>query len=239
MILYPAIDLSGGKVVRLLQGDYGRSTVYSEDPLAVAKGFSEAGAACLHVVDLDGAKEGKPVNEQVIFRLIRESGLFVEVGGGIRDRSRAERFLNAGAGRVILGTAALEDRAFLREMLREFGAKIAVGVDAKSGRVATRGWLSVTETDAFSFVRAMREEGVQTVIYTDIARDGTLSGSNLDAYRQLVSLSGLDIIASGGIASVEELTRLAEIGVAGAILGKSLYTGNISLEEALSAVGGK
>ena len=236
MRLYPAIDIRGGRAVRLLRGDYENMTVYADDPTTVARSFREAGAENLHLVDLDGAKDGTTENFELIGRIIRETGLFVEVGGGIRDRERIARYLDAGASRVILGTAALQDPAFAEASAREFGDAIAVGVDAKDGKVATHGWLSVSDVDSFDFCREMLSRGVKTVIYTDIACDGAMAGTNLPAYARLSEIEGLNIIASGGISSLGELKTLSEMGVYGAILGKSIYTGAIRLTDALSAV---
>jgi len=238
MELYFAIDLLGGRAVRLCQGDYDRATVYSEDPAAVAAGFAAAGAKNLHLVDLDGARAGRPVNDGLIARIAGQSGLFVEVGGGIRDAAAAQRYFDAGASRVILGTAALEQPDFLDAMLRRYGARIAVGVDARGGRVATRGWLATSAVDSFEFCRSLRDRGVRTVIYTDIAKDGGGAGTNLDAYRRLTALTGLAVIASGGITAAAEITALAKLGAAGAILGRALYTGALTPAAALAAAGG-
>lgn len=236
MKLYPAIDIREGRAVRLLRGDYEKMTVYAEDPVAVALSFREAGAENLHVVDLDGAKDGTTANFDLIGRIIAETGLYVEVGGGIRDEERIARYLDAGAGRVILGTAALKNPAFAEAAAARFGEAIAVGVDAKDGKVATHGWLTVSDVDSFDFCREMYGRGVKTVIYTDIACDGAMSGTNLPAYARLSEIKGLNVIASGGISSIEELKKLSEMGVYGAILGKSIYTGAIDLVEALCAV---
>ncbi|MDR0889727.1 MAG: 1-(5-phosphoribosyl)-5-[(5-phosphoribosylamino)methylideneamino]imidazole-4-carboxamide isomerase [Oscillospiraceae bacterium] len=237
MKIFPAIDLRGGRVVRLTQGDYARMDVYCDDPVAQAKAFAAAGAKNIHLVDLDGAKEGKPVNFSVIRAIIEETGLFAEVGGGIRDEERVEMYLRCGAGRVILGTAALENPAFLRKMLGIWGEKIAVGVDARDGFVCTRGWEETSQTAASAFCVYLRDIGVKTVIFTDIARDGALQGCNLESYRALCKIEGLQVIASGGICSYEELTALKGFGCAGAILGKSLYTGALNLETALAQMG--
>ena len=238
MLLFPAIDIKGRRVVRLLRGDYDQVTVYESTPLEAARGFAEAGARYLHMVDLDGAKDGETSNFETIREVLSDTGMQVEVGGGIRDLARIERYLSAGAFRVILGTAALENPAFLREALSAFGEAIAVGVDAVDGRVATHGWLHISETDSFAFCREMRDMGVKTVIYTDVSRDGTLSGTNMDAYRKLATIEGLNIVASGGITYLDELRELSDMGTYGAILGKALYSGNIDLREALSLTGG-
>ena len=234
MKIFPAIDILGGRVVRLRRGDYAQSTIYEEDPVRVAEHFRSLGARHLHVVDLDGAKEGSTVNFASIRRLAALKDLFIEVGGGIRDESRVEAYLSMGVGRVILGTIAVRDPAFTRRMAQTYGEKIVVGVDAKEGRVAISGWLDVTDIDAVDFCRTLQSEGVKTVIATDIARDGMLSGTNMDLYRQLVGIPGLSVVASGGISSLPELAELREIGVSAAILGKAIYDGKLSLSDALT-----
>jgi len=228
MIIFPAIDLKDGKVVRLHQGDYDQMTVYCEDPLAVAKTFKQAGATHLHVVDLDGARGGTPENFKVVESLIQSSGLEVQVGGGIRNQERIETYLNLGAKRVILGTAAVTDPAFLKEMVGLFGEAIAVGVDVKDGLAAINGWEKTTAINGVEFCKSLAELGVKTVIYTDIAKDGGLQGTNLDAYRELAQIKGLNIIASGGISFEEEIIALNDL-VYGAILGKALYSGILDL----------
>ena len=233
MEIFPAIDLRGGQVVRLKEGDYNQMKVYSPDPLAAAQSFREKGAKNLHVVDLDGAKDGAPVNFSVIRSLAAESGLFLQVGGGIRDEARILAYLEAGVGRVILGTAAVKDPSFLRKMVSRYGEKIAVGVDAKDGRVAVAGWLEVTKLDSLDFCRQLADWGVKTVIYTDIAKDGRLEGTNLAAYQKLRQVRGLDVIASGGISFEEEIIALREMGNYGAILGKALYENKLELGRAL------
>ena len=235
MQIYPAIDLKNKQVVRLYKGDYAKVTVYSDNPVATALSFKEAGAGNIHLVDLDGAKEGSPVNYGVIKDIVSETQLFAEVGGGIRDMRRIENYLKAGAGRVILGTAALENPDFLAEAVKEFGGSVAVGIDAKDGKVATRGWLDVSDTDAVEFAVRVRDAGVKTVIYTDISKDGTLSGTNMEVYGKLVKIGGLNVIASGGITYIDEIRQLARVGVYGAILGKALYAGLLNLADALRA----
>lgn len=235
MQIYPAIDLKNKQVVRLYKGDYAKVTVYSDNPVATALSFKEAGAGNIHLVDLDGAKEGSPVNYGVIKDIVSETQLFAEVGGGIRDMRRIENYLKAGAGRVILGTAALENPDFLAEAVKEFGGSVAVGIDAKDGKVATRGWLDVSDTDAAEFAVRVRDAGVKTIIYTDISKDGTLSGTNMEVYGKLVKIGGLNVIASGGIAYIDEIRQLARVGVYGAILGKALYAGLLNLADALRA----
>jgi phosphoribosylformimino-5-aminoimidazole carboxamide ribotide isomerase len=229
MILFPAIDLRDGKVVRLHQGDYDQMTVYSEDPLAVARSFKEAGATHLHVVDLDGARGGNPENFKVVARLIQLSGLEVQVGGGIRNRQRIETYLNLGAKRVILGTAAVTDPAFLAEMVALFGDAIAVGVDVKDGMAAINGWEKTTALDGVEFCQNLAEMGVKTIIYTDISKDGGMQGTNMEIYQKLSTIQGLNIIASGGISFEAEIVQLKDL-VYGAILGKALYGGMLDLK---------
>lgn len=228
MIIFPAIDLRDGKVVRLHQGDYDQMTIYSEDPLAVARSFKEAGASHLHVVDLDGARGGTPENYGVVQRLIQASGLEVQVGGGIRNRERIEIYLGLGAKRVILGTAAITDQTFLKEMVELFGDAIAVGVDVKDGLAAINGWEKTTAINGVEFCKSLAELGVKTVIYTDIAKDGGMQGTNLEVYRELAQIPGINIIASGGISFEEEIVELSGL-VYGAILGKALYSGILDL----------
>ena len=232
MQLFPAIDLRDGKVVRLTQGDYDRMTVYGEDPCAQARKFLEAGAKNLHVVDLDGAKDGTLSNYEAIAALAKQGGLYIEVGGGIRNEASIDKYLSLGAGRVILGTVAVTNYPFVEEMVRKYGDKIAVGVDAKDGFVATHGWLETSEVRGVDFCRRLRDTGVKTVIYTDISRDGKMQGTNLELYKELSQIEGLDIVASGGISSLKEIEILKN-EVYGAILGKALYLGAIDLKEAL------
>lgn len=239
MILFPAIDLRDGQVVRLTEGDYGRMNVYGLDPVRTAEGFCAAGASHLHVVDLDGAKDGAPRNLGVIRKLAQVPGLFVQAGGGIRTAERVESYLGMGIGRVILGTAALRDPDFLSAMVRAHGARIAVGVDAQDGMAAVGGWLETTGTDAMDFCKKLRDMGVQTVIYTDISRDGTLRGTNLAAYRALSEIHGFQVVASGGISGIQEIGELADMGIYGAIVGKALYERKLDLKAALKAAGGE
>ncbi|MGI5935402.1 MAG: 1-(5-phosphoribosyl)-5-[(5-phosphoribosylamino)methylideneamino]imidazole-4-carboxamide isomerase [Oscillospiraceae bacterium] len=238
MKIYPAIDLMKGRAVRLTQGDYGRVEVYGDDPVAVAEEFYERGSRCLHVVDLDGARSGKLINYKIIKEITSAvAGMFVQVGGGIRSMQSIDKYLSAGASRVIIGTAAVNDPEFLKAAASWYGDSVAVGVDARGGRVAINGWLMETDADSIEFCRRLLNMGIGTVIYTDIERDGLLSGTNLDAYRVLSSMEGLDVIASGGISSMEEIRALRELGIAGAIVGKALYTGRLELEEVLEAAG--
>ena len=233
MKLYPAIDLRGGQAVRLYQGDYDRMTVYNADPVAQAQAFLDAGARYLHVVDLDGAKDDTTANLETIAAIAALGGLFIEVGGGIRDEARIRRYLDLGVGRCILGTVAVKDFGFTARMAQRYGARIAVGVDMKDGFVAVNGWREVTPEPGVAFCRRCAAAGVQAVIATDIARDGTLQGTNLDLYRELLAIPGLEVTASGGIARMEELAELQAMGCHAAILGKSIYTGAIDLAEAV------
>lgn len=237
MEIFPAIDLMGGQAVRLLQGDYHQVTRYSDDPLAVARAFAAQGARFLHVVDLDGAKSGREENARAIARLIEGSGLSVEVGGGIRTVETARRYLQLGAFRVVMGTAALEE-GFLRQAVAQLGEHLAVGVDLRDGRVAVRGWTEVTGLEGLQFCQKLEQMGVGTVICTDIARDGALQGTNLPLYARLAgALSRCRVVASGGITRLQEIRQLAGMGVSGAILGRALYTGDLPLEAALAAAG--
>ncbi len=233
MYIYPAIDLRDGKVVRLTKGDYDRMDVYSNDPVEIARSFKAAGATHLHVVDLDGAKDGTLCNFDVIASLIAND-LFVEVGGGIRDEARIRAYLKIGVRRVILGSAAIENPRFAADMAEKYGDAIAVGVDAMEGKVAIHGWKTVTDVDSETFCKDLVASGVKTVIYTDISKDGTLSGTNLEIYRRLSQIDGLQIIASGGITFPHELSALREMGLHGAILGKALYAGKLDLAKAIA-----
>ena len=233
MKLYPAIDLRGGQAVRLYQGDYDQMTVYNADPVAQAQAFLDAGARCLHVVDLDGAKDDTTANLETIAAIAALGGLFIEVGGGIRDEARIRRYLDLGVGRCILGTVAVKDFGFTARMAQRYGARIAVGVDMKDGFIAVNGWREVTPEPGVAFCRRCAAAGVQAVIATDIARDGTLQGTNLDLYRELLAIPGLEVTASGGIARMQELAELQAMGCHAAILGKSIYTGAIDLAEAV------
>jgi phosphoribosylformimino-5-aminoimidazole carboxamide ribotide isomerase len=233
MIIYPAMDIRGGKVVRLVMGDYQRETIYSDDPMATAEGFAAKGAGHLHIVDLDGAKDGVMTNFGSISELLSGPGLFTQIGGGIRNMDRLNRYIQAGASRVIIGTAAVKDPDFLEQALAAYPGQVAVGVDARDGKVATDGWLSISELSGFDFCRRLYDQGVETIIYTDISRDGMMSGPNFQAYEQLSEITGLKIIASGGVSNLEDIKKLADTGVHGAIIGKALYTGAIDLKEAL------
>lgn len=237
MQIFPAIDLRGGQVVRLYQGDYDQETVYAADPCAVARDFLAAGARYLHVVDLDGARDGTLANFETIAALVRQGGLYIEVGGGIRAEERIRRYLDLGVDRCILGTIAVKDFAFTERMAKTYGEHIAVGVDARDGFVAVNGWKELSQERGVDFCRRLRDAGVKTVIYTDISRDGAEAGTNLELYRELAEIEGLDITASGGVSSIEELRELQTIGTKAAILGKALYTGRLDLKTVMEEVG--
>lgn len=233
MILLPAIDLYEKKAVRLLEGDYRKMTVYSDDPLSVAHDFAAQGAEWIHMVDLEGAREGTTPNLEVVAGIVRNTSLSVEVGGGIRSMEVAGRYLEAGVARVILGTAAVTDEDFLREALRCYGERIAVGVDLKDGYVAIKGWLETSAYTAEEFLGKMQKMGVRTVICTDISRDGAMRGTNLALYADLSRRYSLQLIASGGVSSLSDVRALAGMGLYGAIVGKAYYTGAIPLREAI------
>lgn len=235
MEILVAIDISNGEAVRLLQGNFDKKTVYGKDPVEQARKFKEQGATHLHIVDLDGAKDGTLANYDAIEEIVRLGEMFVEVGGGIRDEERIRCYLDAGVNRVILGTAAALNRAFLQDMIDKYGEKIAVGVDVKYGYVAVKGWREMTEIEGIAFCKELRDMGVKTVIYTDISKDGMLEGTNMDIYKELATIEGLDVVASGGITTVEELVQLKGLA-SGAIVGQALYTGKIDLKEALTII---
>lgn len=237
MQIFPAIDLRGGQVVRLYQGDYDKMTVYGQDPCAAARDFLAAGAGYLHVVDLDGAKDGTLANFDSIAAIAKQGGLYMEVGGGIRTEDRIKQYLDLGVGRCILGTIAVKDFDFTVRMARKYGDKIAVGVDARDGYVAVSGWRELSEERGVDFCRRLFGAGVRTVIYTDISRDGAERGANLDIYRELAEIRGLNVTASGGVGSIAELKALQAIGTHAAILGKALYTGRLDLETVIREVG--
>ena len=233
MLIFPAIDLLEGQAVRLLKGDYAQKTVYSDDPVSVALDFKAQGASCIHVVDLEGAKEGTTPNFDVVTRIKQESGLFCEIGGGIRTMEVIEKYIGAGLDRVILGTAAVANRALVRESVAAFGEKIAVGVDIKDGRVAVKGWLEDSGLDAFDFCREMEEIGVTTLICTDISKDGAMIGTNRELYRDLSQLFSVQITASGGVSTIDDVKALSAMDLYGAIIGKAYYTKAIDLSEAI------
>lgn len=233
MDIYPAIDLFGGKAVRLYKGDYAQMTVYSDCPADVARDFAAAGASHIHLVDLEGAKTGVPANPAVIRSILEAAPLFAEVGGGIRTMDAVEGYLSIGVNRVILGTAAVSDPAFLKEALSRYGEKIAVGVDLKDGYVAIKGWTETSALTADAFLARMQALGVKTVICTDISRDGAMQGTNRGLYRQLSEQFAIQLIASGGVSSLEDVAALKAMGLYGAIIGKAYYTGAIDLKQAV------
>ncbi|MBQ8762630.1 MAG: 1-(5-phosphoribosyl)-5-[Clostridia bacterium] len=235
MQIFPATDILGGKVVRLTKGDYNQVKIYADSPAEMALEFIKDGATNLHMVDLDGAKDGAPVNFEAIREAAKIKDLFIEVGGGIRDMKRVEDYLSLGVKRVILGTAAIRNYPFVEEAVKEFGNAIAVGVDAKDGFVAVSGWQETTSVKSVEFCKKLRDTGVSTVIYTDISKDGMLSGTNLEVYGELSQIKGLDIVASGGITFVNEIEKLRDMNIYGAIVGKAVYEGKLSLKDALKA----
>lgn len=239
-IIYPAIDIRDGKCVRLIQGDYAQETIYNENPLEVALEWERLGGQFIHLVDLDGAKAGKPVNDELIGRIAQAVKVPVQVGGGIRTRADVEQLFHLGVSRVILGTAAIEDRAFVEDVLAAYGDKIAIGIDARNGYVATRGWLETSEVKADVLAKELAAKGAKTFIFTDISRDGMMQGPNVEAIVELAKASGQTVIASGGVSVMDDLNNLAacrEQGVGGAIVGKALYIGNINLADAVQSIG--
>ncbi|HAG00875.1 MAG TPA: 1-(5-phosphoribosyl)-5-[(5-phosphoribosylamino)methylideneamino]imidazole-4-carboxamide isomerase [Paenibacillus lactis] len=239
-IIYPAIDIRGGKCVRLVQGDYNQETVYNDNPLEVAKSWESQGGSFIHLVDLDGAKAGHPVNDEIIGSIASSVNVPVQVGGGLRTLADVERLLGLGVSRVIIGTAAIEDRAFTEEVLGRYGDKVAIGIDARNGYVATRGWLETSEVQAEVLAKELAAKGAETFIFTDISRDGMMQGPNVEAIVALAKASGRSVIASGGVTRLEDLLALSahrEDGVGGAIVGKALYTGHIDLAEAVQRIG--
>ena len=235
MYIYPAIDLYGGKAVRLFKGDYAQMTVYSDDPVSVARDFAAAGASHIHLVDLEGAKIGRPANLSTIAKIVETTGLFAEVGGGIRNMETIDSYLSIGVSRVILGTAAVKDPDFLKEALAKYGEKIAVGVDLKDGFVAIKGWTETSDLKAEDFFIQMQNLGIKTIICTDISRDGAMKGTNRELYRDLSAKFDIDLIASGGVSSMEDVKALAEMKLHGAIIGKAYYIGAVDLKEAVEA----
>ena len=237
MQIFPAIDLRGGQVVRLYQGDYDQETVYGADPRTQARAFLDAGARYLHVVDLDGARDGTAANFDSIAAIAKQGGLYIEVGGGVRTEARIRQYLDLGVSRCILGTVAVKDFDFTARMAQKYRDQIAVGVDARDGFVAVNGWKELSQERGVDFCRRLRDAGVKTVIYTDISRDGAGRGTNLELYEELVKIEGLDVTASGGVSSLEELRRLERMGVRAAILGRALYDGRLDLEAVIREVG--
>ena len=240
MVILPAIDLHHGCAVRLFKGDYAQMTEYSDAPEKVAKYFADCGAKYIHLVDLEGAKTGETVNISSVEKIVKATGLTAELGGGIRSMEVVKKYLDIGVSRVILGTAALKDPAFLEEAVSAYGEKIAVGIDINAGKVAVNGWTEISDVDFRDFCKKMEDLGVQTIICTDISRDGAMQGTNRELYAQLQKEFKMNIIASGGVSTIDDVKALAKLDVYGAILGKAIYTGAIDLKEALEAAkGGK
>ncbi len=239
MKLFPAIDLKDKQVVRLFKGDYNQMTVYGTNPLETAKGFKASGAEYLHVVDLDGAKDGNNPNFEIVADLAKNSGLKVEIGGGIRNEEIIKKYIDAGVMRVILGTVAISNPEFVQDMVTRYGDKIAVGVDMLDGKVATHGWTNVSSVDGFEFCETLEKMGVATVICTDISKDGAMQGTNRELYREMAKRFKFDTVASGGVSTLEDVKALNDMNVYGAILGKALYTGAINLEDAVNIVKGE
>ena len=233
MKLFPAIDLYDGKAVRLFKGDYNQMTVYGNDPLKIAKDFENAGAKFVHLVDLEGAKDGTTPNLPVVKKIVENTNLFTEIGGGIRSMDTIDTYINCGVDRVILGTAAVCDEEFLIAAVRKYGDKIAVGVDIKDGFVAIKGWVEKSEYDCFDFCQKMQDIGVKTIICTDISKDGAMQGTNRALYKELCNRFSLDITASGGVSSIDDIKALRDLNLYGAIIGKAYYIGAIDLREAL------
>ena len=233
MLIYPAIDLYEGKAVRLFKGDYAQMTVYSNDPPVLAEDFAGCGATHMHIVDLEGAKTGRTPNMKTILEIKERGGLFCQVGGGIRSMEVVDRYLGAGLDRVILGTAAVTESGFVERAVEKYGERIAVGIDIKDGFVAIRGWTEKSDWNAFDFCHKMQNIGVKTLICTDISKDGAMSGTNHELYGRLMKSFDMNIIASGGVSFVEDIRRLADVGLYGAIVGKAYYTGSIDLGKAI------
>ncbi len=233
MNIFPAIDLYEGSAVRLFKGDYNQMTVYDKNPLNIAKKFEECGAEYLHMVDLEGAKTGLTPNLETIKNIVKNTSLFVELGGGIRSIETVEKYLSIGVSRVILGTAAITDEAFLDEAIAKYGEKIAVGVDIKDGYVAIKGWTEKSQYTFEDFCKKMQDKGVKTLICTDISKDGAMKGTNRELYKSLSEKLSLDIIASGGVSTIDDIKALREMNLYGAIIGKAYYTNAIDLKEAI------
>ena len=233
MFIYPAIDLYEAKAVRLYKGDYAQMTVYSENPVSVAMDFQNSGASHIHLVDLEGAKSGTTPNFETVCAIKKTTGLFCEIGGGIRSMDTIEKYLSAGIDRVILGTAAVTEPGFVEKAVQKYGEKIAVGIDIKDGYVAIKGWTEKSEENAMDFTAKMQALGVKTMICTDISKDGAMQGANIDLYRELSEKFDMQIIASGGVSSMEDVKRLAAMDIHGAIVGKAYYTGAINLKDAI------
>ncbi len=239
MLIFPAIDLYGGAAVRLFKGDYSQMTVYNTDPLAVAKDFEAKGASYIHMVDLEGAKDGTTPNLSVVKAVVENTGLRVEIGGGIRSMETVDKYISAGVYRVVLGTAAITDRPFLKAALEKYGEHIAVGADIKDGFIASKGWLETSSVSCEDFFADMESLGVRTVICTDISKDGAMRGTNRELYRSLSEKFSVDIVASGGVSSLEDVKALSDMKLYGAIVGKAYYVGAIELDAAIALAQGK
>ena len=233
MKIFPAIDLYNGSAVRLLHGDYNKMTVYSNDPLSIARHFESEGASCIHLVDLEGAKLGTTPNIEIVKSIAQGTSLFCEIGGGIRSMETVDKYIECGVDRVIIGTAAVTDRAFLLEAVAKYGGKIAVGADLKDGYIAIKGWLERSEYTLDAFLCEMKDSGIRNVIITDISKDGAMQGTNLELYKRLSKQYSLDITASGGVSSIDDVIRLRDMGLYAAIIGKAYYVGSISIKEAV------
>ena len=233
MLIFPAIDLYDKKAVRLFKGDYSQMTVYSDNPPEIAKDFEASGATHIHIVDLEGAKSGDTPNLETVKKIKNSTSLFCEIGGGIRSMETVDKYINAGIDRVILGTAAVQDEEFLREAVQKYGDKIAVGADIKDGFVAIKGWIEKSEYECFEFCEKMQSIGVKTLICTDISKDGAMMGTNHELYKRLSEKFDMQIVASGGVSAIDDVKKLAKLGIYGAIIGKAYYTGAISLKEAI------
>ena len=233
MLIFPAIDLYEKQAVRLFKGDYNRKTVYSDDPVSVARDFKKSGASHIHLVDLEGAKTGETPNFDVVCAIKRETGLFCEIGGGIRSIEVVEKYISAGLDRVILGTAAVTNEGFVQEAVEKYGEKIAVGIDIKDGFAAIKGWTESSGIDAFEFCERMEKIGVRTLICTDISKDGAMVGTNRALYKELSEKFSVDIVASGGVSSIDDVKALRKLNIYGAIIGKAYYTKAIDLGEAI------
>ena len=233
MNIFPAIDLVDSKAVRLFKGDYDQMTVYSDNPLEVARDFESKGAKFIHLVDLEGAKDGTTPNIETVQKIAKNTNLFTEIGGGIRNIETVEKYLNSGVDRVILGTAAVKDEAFLKETIMKFGDKIAVGIDIKDGFVAIKGWTESSGIDPYEFTEKMQNLGVKYIICTDVSKDGAMKGTNLELYRELSKKFSINITASGGVSSIKDVAELRKMDIYGAIIGKAYYVGAIDLKEAI------
>ena len=236
MLIYPAIDMYDKKAVRLFKGDYNQMTVYSENPVEVAQDFKNCGATHIHLVDLEGAKSGTTPNFEVVKSIKESTGLFCEIGGGIRSIEVIDKYISVGIDRVILGTAAVTNPDFVKEAVSKYGDKIAVGIDIKNGFVAIKGWTETSEDDAFAFCEKMQNVGVKTIICTDISKDGAMQGTNHELYKELSNRFDIQIIASGGVSTIDDIIKLRKLDIYGAIIGKAYYTKAIDLEEAIEVV---